>query len=273
VYVSRWFDRRRGSAVALISSGMYLAGVIWPTLFERGIAAFGWRQTMLVYAAFQVVAILPAALLVFRTPPEESTTGAAADPAAGGRVLGWSPRVVQALLCAAGFLCCIPMAMPQGHLVAFCSDLGIPAAHGAAMLSVLLACAVVSRQFWGYFADRLGGLRTILAGSVCQIAAMIGFLLTQDEAGLFAVAAVFGLGFSGIIPAYVVAIRDLFPAAEASWRVPTLLLFSGSGMAAGGWLAGLIYDYSGFYGAAFAVGVVVNLVHIIVISTLVLRQR
>jgi MFS family permease len=188
-------------------------------------------------------------------------------------VLGWSPRVVQTLLCAAGFLCCVPMAMPQGHLVAFCSDLGIPAAHGAAMLSVLLACAVVSRQFWGYFADRLGGLRTILAGSVCQIAAMIGFLLTQDEAGLFAVAAVFGLGFSGIIPAYVVAIRDLFPAAEASWRVPTLLLFSGSGMAAGGWLAGLIYDYSGFYGAAFAVGVVVNLVHIIVISTLVLRQR
>jgi MFS family permease len=273
VYVSRWFDRRRGSAVALISSGMYLAGVIWPTPFERAIATIGWRETMLIYAAFEVVAILPAALLVFGTPPEESTIGAAAEPAAGGRVLGWSPRLVQTLLCAAGFLCCIPMAMPQGHLVAFCSDLGIPAAHGAAMLSVLLACAVVSRQFWGYFADRLGGLRTILAGSVCQIVAMIGFLLTQDEAGLFAVAAVFGLGFSGIIPAYVVAIRDVFPAAEASWRVPTLLLFSGSGMAAGGWLAGLIYDYSGFYGAAFAAGIAANFVHIIVIGALVLRRR
>jgi MFS family permease len=273
VYVSRWFDRRRGSAVALISSGMYLAGVIWPTLFERGIAVLGWQQTMLLYAALQFAAILPAALLVFGTPPEASGADAATEPAPGACVLGWPPRVVQVLLCAAGFLCCIPMAMPQGHLVAFCSDIGIPAAHGAAMLSVLLGCAVVSRQFWGLVADRVGGLRTILAGSVCQIAAMIGFLLTQDEAGLFAVAAVFGLGFSGIIPAYVVAIRDLFPAAEASWRVPTLLLFSGSGMAAGGWLAGLIYDFSGFYGAAFAVGVLVNLVHIIVISTLVLRQR
>ncbi len=273
VYVSRWFDRRRGSAVALISSGMYLAGVIWPTLFERGIATLGWRQTMLIYSVFEVAAILPAALIVFGPAPEVSGVGDAAEPRPGARVLGWPPRVVQALLCLAGFLCCIPMAMPQGHLVAFCSDLGISASHGAAMLSVLLACAVVSRQFWGFVADRYGGLSTILAGSVCQIVAMIGFLLTQDEAGLFAVAAVFGLGFSCIIPAYVVAIRDVFPSAEASWRVPTLLLFSGSGMAGGGWLAGVIYDYAGFYGAAFAAGVGVNLVHILVISTLVLRRR
>ena len=98
---------------------------------------------------------------------------------------------------------------------------GIPATQGAAMLSVLLGCAFVSRQFWGCVADRIGGLRTVLAGSACQIAAMVGFLLTQNEAGLFAVAAVFGLGFSGIIPAYVLAVRELFPAAEASWRMPT----------------------------------------------------
>jgi MFS family permease len=102
---------------------------------------------------------------------------------------------------------------------------------------------------------------------------MTGFLLTQDEAGLFAVAAIFGLGFSGIIPAYVVAVRDLFPSSEASWRVPVVLLFNGSGMAAGGWLAGAIYDYAGFYGAAFAAGIVANLVHIVVIGTLVSRRR
>jgi MFS family permease len=273
VYVSRWFDRRRGSAVALISSGMYLAGTIWPALFERGIAAIGWRHTMLVYAAFEVAVILPAAFAVFGPAPEARAALSPTEPRRGARVLGWPPLAVQALLCAAGFLCCIPMAMPQGHLVAFCSDLGIPASHGAAMLSVLLGCAVVSRQFWGLVADRLGGLRTILAGSVCQITAMLGFLLTQDEAGLFAVAATFGLGFSGIIPAYVVAVRELFPSSEASWRVPTVLLFSGSGMAAGGWLAGAIYDYAGFYGAAFATGIMFNLLHLVVIGTLVLRRR
>jgi predicted MFS family arabinose efflux permease len=164
------------------------------------------------------------------------------------------------------------MAMPQGHLVAYCSDVGIPVTHGAAMLSLLLACAFVSRQFWGFVADRIGGLRTVLAGSICQVTAMAGFLLTQDEAGLFAVAAGFGLGFAGIVPAYVLAVRELFLASEASWRVPTVLLFSGSGMAAGGWLAGAIYDYAGFYAAAFATGIVFNLANLWVVGPLVFRQ-
>lgn len=272
VYVSRWFDRRRGTAMALISSGTYVAGALWPVLFERSIAAIGWRHTMLVYAAFEIVVILPVAATMLPRPPESEAGAAAAGPLRGMPVLGLRPRTVQALLCAAGFLCCIPMAMPQGHLVAFCSDLGIPATHGAAMLSLLLGLAFLSRSFWGLVADRIGGLRTVLAGSVCQITALTGFLLTQDEAGLFAVAALFGLGFSGIIPAYVVAIRDLFPAAEASWRIPTLLLFSGSGMAAGGWLAGAIYDYAGFYAAAFAVGIAINALHIVIVGSLVLRR-
>jgi MFS family permease len=105
---------------------------------------------------------------------------------------------------------------------------------------MLLGLAFLSRQFWGVIADRIGGLHTIFAGSVCQIVAMVGFLATQSEAGLLTVSAVFGLAFSGIIPAYVLTVRELFPASEASWRVPTLLLFSGSGMAFGGWLAGAI---------------------------------
>jgi MFS family permease len=272
VYVSRWFDRRRGTALALISSGQSAAGALWPTLFERAIAAFGWRHTMLLYAVFEIAVILPAAAVMFGPAPEGVRAGAAAGPVSGEPVLGLRPRVALGFLCLAGFLCCVPMAMPQSHLVAFCSDLGIPAAHGAAMLSLLLGCAFVSRQFWGAVADRIGGLRTVLAGSICQIGAMSGFLLTQDEAGLFTVAAVFGLGFSGIVPAYVLAVRELFPAAEASWRVPTVLLFSGSGMAAGGWLAGAIYDYAGFYAAAFATGILFNLANIAVVGVLVMRQ-
>src|SRR5215204_5171137 len=271
VYVARWFDRRRGSAMALISSGQYLAGTLWPVLFERGVAALGWRGMMLAYGVCVIALVVPVAALVFRTPPEAALGGAFGGPARSATVLGLRPNVAFGLLCAAGFLCCVPMAMPQGHLVSFCSDLGIAPTHGAAMMSVLLGCAFLSRQFWGFVADRIGGLRTVLAGSVSQIVVMAGFLLTQDEAGLFAVAAMFGLGFSGIIPAYVVAIRELFPAAEAWWRVPKLLLFSGSGMAAGGWLAGLIYDFAGFYTAAFAVGIAFNAAHLVIIGPLVLR--
>jgi len=273
VYVTRWFDRRRGTAVALVSSGQSVAGVLWPILFERSITALGWQNTMLVYAVFEIAVILPAAAVMFGPAPEGRVgVDPASEPMSGKSVLGLRPRVALGLLCLAGFLCCVPMAMPQSHLVAFCSDLGIPAAHGAAMLSLLLGCAFLARQFWGAVADRMGGLRTVLAGSICQIVAMTGFLLTQDEAALFAVAAIFGLGFSGIVPAYVVAVRQLFPAAEASWRVPTVLLFSGSGMAAGGWIAGAIYDYVGFYAAAFAAGILLNLGNAVIVGALVFRQ-
>jgi MFS family permease len=274
IYVSRWFDRRRGSALALISSGIYLAGALWPPIFERAIASIGWRQTMLAYAVLECLIIVPLALWFFRDPPEVIPPAPVARPrAVPARVLGWPPNLVFAMMCAASVLCCVPMAMPQGHLVAFCSDLGIARSVGAVMLSVLLGTAFLSRQIWGAISDRIGGLSTVLIGSTWQCSAMIAFLLTQNEVGLFTVAGAFGLGFSGIIPAYVLALRELFPAAEASWRIPTLLLFTAVGMASGGWLAGILYDHYGYYAPAFAAGIGSNLLNILVIGTLVMRQR
>ena len=273
VYITRWFDRRRGSALALISSGQYIAGVVWPSVFERGIATYGWQTTMLAYAAVVVVAILPLTLLCLRPSPEPlAFNPLSSDPRKGALVLGMRPNLVLGLICFAVFLCCIPMAVPNGHLVAFCSDLGISPTHGAAMLSVLLACAFLSRQFWGMLADRIGGLRAVMVGSACQAVAIGAFLLTQNEIGLFAVSAAFGLGFSGIIPSYVVAIRELFPSSEASWRVPTFFFLGMSGMAFGSWLAGALYDHFGFYAPAFAVGVFFNIANLVVIGFLVSRQ-
>ena len=274
VYISRWFDRRRGSALALISSGSYVAGAIWPSIFERVIAYAGWRQTMLYYGLFELVAVVPLAAVFLRAPPEGlMLSGALGTASAPGTVMGWPPNLVFVLVAVAVIFCCIPMAMPQAHLPALCSDLGIVASHGAAMLSVLLGTAFISRQFWGWVSDRIGGLNTVLTGSLFQIIAMTAFMLTQDEVGLFTVAAVFGLGFAGIIPAYILAIRELFPAAEAYWRIPTFLLCSGTGMALGGSLAGVLYDQFGTYAPAFAAGVAANAVNLAIVGTLVFRQR
>jgi MFS family permease len=256
------------------SSGSYLAGALWPPLFERAIASLGWRETMLWYAAAEVVVIVPLAAVYFRRPPELLHPATISGTGAGQtRLLGLPRNLLFAMMCGAGVLCCIPMAMPQGHLVAFCSDLGISRSMSALMLSVLLGTAFLSRQIWGVISDRIGGLATVLIGSAWQAASMVSFLLTQNEAGLFTVAAAFGLGFSGIIPAYVLAVRELFPASEASWRIPTLLLFSGFGMAAGGWLAGLLYDHFGYYAPAFAAGVGANILNLLLIGVLVARQR
>jgi MFS family permease len=273
VYVSRWFDRRRGSALALISSGGFVAGAIWPSIFERVIAYAGWRQAMLYYAAVELLIIVPTAMIVLGSPPE-TPHHAALNATAGDSdtVLGWPPNLVFVLQACAIFTCCVPMSMPQAHLVAFCSDIGIGPVHGAAMLSVLLGSAFFSRQFWGALADRLGGLYTMLAGSACQTAGLAAFLLTQNEFGLFTVAAAFGFGFSGLVPANILAARELFPVGQAYWRIPTLLLCSGAGMAAGGWLGGVLYDYFGYYAPAFAAGVAVSMINFTIISMLAFRQ-
>ncbi len=275
VYVSRWFERRRGAAIALISSGQYVAGVIWPSLFERAMAVVGWQAVMLGYGALALVLMLPATLLLKPPPRPAPAPGPAraTAPAPGerARVAGLRPNVAQALICVAGFFCCIPMSVPSAHIVAFCGDIGIKPTHGAAMLSVMLASAFLARQLWGALADRIGGLRTVLVGSACQAVAIACFLLTQDEAGLFAVSIAFGFGFSGIIPSYSVAIRDLFPASEASWRMPLTLFTAMSGMAFGSWFAGALYDHFGYYAWAFGISVVFNLLNLTIIGFLVLR--
>jgi MFS family permease len=274
IYISRWFDKRRGSALALISSGSYLAGALWPPVFERVIGTYGWRDAMLWYAAAEIIVVVPLALIYFSHPPEVVHPPTAANgKLIKARVLGLPPNVVFAMMCGAAILCCIPMSMPQGHLVAFCNDLGISRTISALMLSMLLGTAFLSRQAWGVISDKIGGLTTVLIGSGWQALAMAAFLFTQSEMGLFTVSAAFGLGFSGIIPAYVLAARELFPASEASWRIPTMLLFTGGGMAFGGWLAGLLYDHYGYYAPAFSVGVGTNILNFILIGWLVLRWR
>ena len=273
VYVSKWFDRHRGSALALISSGVYIAGAMWPPIFERAVAAVGWRQTMWTYGLLEIAAIIPLAAIFLRAPPKTPRrhSGEFADPKPGN-VLGWPPGLVYGLLCAASFLCCMPMALPQGHLVALCSDLGIAPSHGAAMLSVILGTGFLSRQLWGAFSDRYGGLTTLAVCSACQLAALTALTVTQDEIGLFTVAVFFGLGFSGLVPAYVLALRALFPVRDASWRVPTLLMFSGCGMAAGAWMGGFLYDWFGYYAPAFVAAIGANLVNLAIVVVLLLRQ-
>jgi len=233
---------------------------------------YGWRMTMVGFAVVVVITV-PIAAMFLRQAPEAPAAFGFADAGRRRELFGMRPNTVLAILCIAIFACCVPMAIPQGHLVAFCSDLGITAAQGAAMLSVMQAGALASRMLWGWITDRIGGLRTVLAASACQAVAVAAFLATQDEAGLFAISAVYGLGFSGIIPAYIVAIRELYPSREASWRVPSLLFVGMGGMAFGGWFAGALYDHFGFYAPAFASGVLFNLFNLALVGFLVLRQR
>jgi MFS family permease len=254
VYITRWFEQRRGAALALLSGGQYVAGASLPPLFERAIAAYGWQQTMFSYGLVVVVVVLPLALVFLQPAPETAKAGEGTKSTAQpDKVMGLPPNLGFGLLAAAAFLCCVPMAMPASHLIALCGDLGFPPSHGPALLTLLLVCAFLSRQFWGWITDRIGGLTTVLVGSLAQATAISGFI--------------------GLIPAYIVTIRQLFPARDASWRIPTLLLTGMGGMAAGSWLAGRLYDYFGFYAPAFATGLLFNVINASLIVALLLLWR
>jgi MFS family permease len=262
-YVSLWFERNRGSAVALISSGQSISGALWPMLFDHAISQLGWRQTMTIYAAFALLSVALLAVVFLNPPP-------AIAPASAGPASGKSSHTVMIVLMIAVFCCCIPMNMPIQHIVAFCGDLGIASQRGALLLSVMRGAAFLARQFWGYVADRIGGLKTLIWSSFVQALALSGLLVTQNETLLMVISAAFGFGLSGLLPAYVITIREHYPAAEAGWRVPTVMFAGYLGMAAGGWGAGAIYDRFGFYTPAFGTGMAFNMLNLLLLIGLAL---
>ena len=210
--------------------------------------------------------------MFYRPPPDANIASATVSPARSRPVAGLPPNLVLAILAAAIFCCCVTMSIPLAHMVAFCGDIGVGARAGAAMLSLQLGAGVFAQQIWGWIADRLGGLRTILFASAGMVVSMTAFLLTQDEIGLYSVSAVFGLAFGGLIPGYILAVREIFPAAEASWRIPAVMFAGALGMAGGGWLAGVIHDAYGFYAPAFLAGIAFNVVNLLLIGVLVPRH-
>ena len=266
-----WFNRRRGVAVAVCASGNYLAGTIWPPVVEFLIGKMGWRWTHIGIGLFCVATLVPLSLLLRRRAPLEAVT-----PAARGRapaIVAISPNALQILLTIAGVACCIAMAMPQVHIVAYCGDLGYGVARGAEMLSLMLGTGVISRIGSGFIADRIGGLPTLLLGSVLQMATLALYLGFDGLTSLYIVSALFGLVQGGIVPCYAIIVRDYFPAREAAGRFGLVLMATLVGMALGGWMSGAIFDLTGSYRAAFANGVAWNALNAGIALMLLRRLR
>ncbi len=259
---SLWFARRRGIAVAIAASGNYLAGTVWPPLLQWGVATIGWRQAHLVMGAVCLLTMLPLALMLRARPPLPPAPPPRPAGEAAPLPLGLHPNVLQAIIGAAGVACCVAMAMPQVHIVAYCVDLGFGAQRGAEMLSVMLAAGIVSRLVFGVVMDRIGGLRTLALGSALQGIALFLFLPADGMVALFAVSAVFGLFQGGIVPSYAMIVREYFPPAQAGTRVGIALSSTLVGMALGGWMAGAIFDATGSYQAAMWNGIAWNLVNL-----------
>ncbi len=275
---SKWFSRRRGIALALVMTGNYLAGAVWSPVLQHYVELYGWRQTYIGMGLFCLISMLPLTLVLRRRAPDVGpgpapahSTDARASVAL--RPVGIAPGTLQLLLCVAGVSCCVAMSMPQVHIVAYCGDLGFGAARGAEMLSLMLAMGIVSRLVSGWISDHIGGLRTLLLGSVLQGVALLMFMFSDGMASLYIISAMFGLFQGGIVPSYALIVRENFAPREAGTRVGTVLMCTLYGMALGGWMSGAIFDYTGSYDAAFLNGTLWNLLNVAIVLFLLSKTR
>jgi MFS family permease len=271
--ISHWFERRRGIAVAIASSGNYLSGTISPPLIQHFISTEGWRATQIGIGVICIITMLPLVLGLRRSPPSQHV--AAAGATATGRLasLGVSSNTLMVLLCIAGVACCVAMAMPQVHIVAYCGDLGYGPARGAEMLSAMLGFGLISRIASGFIADRIGGVATLLLSSVLQGMALFLYLLFDSLVSLYVISALFGLFQGGIVPMYAIIVREYFPPREAGARLGLVLMATLAGMALGGWMSGLVFDLTHSYAAAFLNGRAWNLLNVAIAAWLLMRPR
>ncbi|NOC82126.1 CynX/NimT family MFS transporter [Ruegeria sp. HKCCD6428] len=271
--ISHWFMKRRGIAVALVASGNYLSGAIWPTMLSGILARDGWQQVYLTLAVLTLVVVIPLSLLLRRRVPVEAHSTAAASAQINARSVGVSPRALQYILGLAGIGCCVAMSMPQVHIVSYCVGLGYGPAVGAEMLSLMLLGGVVSRIISGLLADRLGGVLTLLIGSLLQCIALFLFLPYDGMVSLYAISLLFGLAQGGIVPSYALIVREYMPPQEAGARVGFVMMMTILGMALGGWMSGWIYDLTGSYQLAFVNGILWNGLNIAIVLMLLRRSR
>lgn len=269
---SHWFERYRGLAVAIAASGNYIGGTIWPPLVNWGIQTYGWRTTHIAVGIFTAVAMTLAlgGLRILMGAGVRRSHVNAPPPRLD---LKLSTNALTVILGLASISCCVAMSMPQVHIVAYCNDLGYGVARGAEMLSVMLGLGIISRIGSGFLADKIGGIPTLLIGSIAQATALMFYLFFDGLTSLYLISAMFGLFQGGIVPSYAIIVRETMPASEAATRVGIVIFASVFGMSFGGWISGVIFDATGSYAAAFTNGIAWNLLNVTIMVLLLMRAR
>jgi MFS family permease len=273
--VARWYDKKRGLAVGIASSGQALAGIVWPPVMGAVLLAIGWRDMFFWYGVFAFCAMVPLCFAVrFKPPPYKPplAAGTGAAGASGPKRAPLSTAAIQSTLCCGMIGCCTAMALPLGHLVALVTDIGHSLSDAVEVLSIMLLAAFISRAaVLGPLSDRLGGLRAMMIFSFIQASMLAMFTMVTELWALYTVAVAMGLGYGGLFPVYAVAVRDHLPITEAGKRTGVIFMFGAVAMGFGGWLGGYLFDLTGSYTIPFLIGVAFNIGNLAIIGALILR--
>ena len=268
--IQGWFERRRSTAISLISVGPAISGFTWPQVYGWLLPRYGWRESLVIYGVVAGVLLFLCAFYVRASPMQRSK---ATRPAEDLSALPLPSIVIMVLLSAAGFCCCAAMAVPFVHMVAFCGDLGLSPARGTEAISLILLTAVAATFAMGRLSDHIGPLRVSILCALIQITSLVGFVFVESLSGIYTLSVIHGIPYIAIVQGYALILRQLYGPAIAGWRLGVVMLFAMAGMAVGGWLGGAIFDVTLDYRAAFQAALGFNLLNLMLLGLLYLGRR
>jgi len=269
--IQGWFDKRRSTAVSVISVGPAISGFVWPQIYRWLLPDLGWRRSLVVYGVTAGVLLFVCAFYVRPSPAARSQ--AAVQRTEDLSALPMSSRAIMVLLSLAGYCCCAAMAVPFVHMVAFCGDLGLSSARGSEAISLILLTAVAATFAMGRLADFIGPVRVSLLCALIQIFSLLGFVFVDSLSGIYTLSVVHGIPYIAIVQGYALILRQLYGPGILGWRLGVVMLFAMAGMAAGGWMGGAVFDATLSYRPAFQLALAFNLLNLVLLGTLYFWQR
>jgi MFS family permease len=249
--VTGWFDTHRGLAVSLVSAGMGMAPMTMSPLAARLISDHDWRTSLQILAALASVFMIPVALLVRRPPPVVSENAGLAthEEPPSGITLGQairSPPFITLLL--TNFFCCATHSGPIFHTVNYAISCGIPLIAAVSIYSLEGLAGLGGRVAFGFLGDRFGAKRVLVSGLLLQAFGALAYFFARELSAFYAVAALFGFIYAGVMPLYAVLARENFPLRMMGTIIGGAATAGSLGMATGPLAGGLIYDTFASYG-------------------------
>lgn len=250
---SRWFERNRGLAVALVTAGMGMGTLVTAPLSTWLIETQGWRTAFTVLGLMVWAVVLPMALLL-RAPPAVAMAGTGSGMTAGAALR--SPALLAVAF--TYFCCCAAHSGPIFHMVSYAVDCGIAPMTAATLLGAQGLAGVAGRVGGGMVADRLGEKPTILMALLLQASAIAAYVTISAPTQFLLLGMVFGLSYGAVMPLYAVLVRNWFGPAVMGTAFGAVSMAATFGMATGpvigGWLRGAGGDYLWMYAASAAIG-------------------
>jgi MFS family permease len=260
--VTGWFDTHRSLAVSLVSAGMGMAPMTMSPLAAWLVSIYDWRTSLLIIAALAASLMVPAALLVRRPPALDGKNGVASQEAEpqSDMSLGQaikSPQFIILLL--TNFFCCATHSGPIFHTVSYAVSCGIPMIAAVSIYSIEGLAGMGGRVAFGILGDRLGAKRVLVSGLLLQAFGALAYVFARELGAFYAVAALFGFIYAGIMPLYAVIARENFPLRMMGTVIGGTAMAGSLGMAAGPLAGGLIFDafasYAWLYIGSWGIGI------------------